>query len=262
MLFPKLVPAGTSYVRIPNSKRAAMRILLETVQRGSRYWLSGTVAPEKAMGFAEKMAQRNRSDATQAQRAYAKSKGLANTSLLMYPEDNATLRWWLLATPGKGAVHHQERLLDTHHPRTRLTWDDQYELVHAQRPRSQGGGRHWTWQLTSSRYAALEASMQQLASAHGWPSERQDDLAALVQAVMRMPGFQGVREQIKQLLRLGQLAWRRSHSAKVVYPWPENIPYLDKGFACYHEPEPMRLDVLVGLMKLKPPGGHPDDARD
>lgn len=43
MLFPKLIPTGTSYVRIPLSKRAAMRVILETVQRGSRYWIGGTV---------------------------------------------------------------------------------------------------------------------------------------------------------------------------------------------------------------------------
>lgn len=47
MLLPKLVPVGASYVKIPLSKRAAMRVILETVQRGSRYWIAGIVAPVK-----------------------------------------------------------------------------------------------------------------------------------------------------------------------------------------------------------------------
>lgn len=245
MLIPTLVPAGTSYVKIPNSKRAAMRILLETVQRGSRYWLTGTVAPEKAMGFAKKLAQRYRADATQAQRAYAKSKGLANTRLLMYPEDNSILRWWLLVTPGKGMVHDQERLLDAHQTRSRLMWGTQYELVHAQRPQIQGGGRHWTWQMTASRYAALEASMQALAAASGRTPQRQDDLDALVQALMRMPGYQGVRQQVMTLLWMGKQTWSRTHPSDVIYTWPDSVPYLDKSFPCYHVPDPMRLDVLV-----------------
>jgi hypothetical protein len=140
MLLPKLVPAGTSYVKIAVSKRAAMRVILETVQRGSRHWSTGTVPPEKALRFAAKMAERYRADANQAQRAYAKSKGQANTSLLMFPKDNGVLRWWLLATTGEGTVHTQERLSDSHDKRTLLTWGEQYELVHEQRPKNTAAG--------------------------------------------------------------------------------------------------------------------------
>jgi hypothetical protein len=249
MLFPKLVPAGASYVKIPNSKRATMRILLETVQRGSRYWLSGTVSPDKALGFADKMAKRYRTDANQAQRAYAKSKGLANTTLVMFPEDISCIRWWLLVTPGQGPVHTQESLLDSHDKRTRLRWDEQYELVHEQRTRNQGGGYHWTWRMTDSHFAALSAAMQQQAASPGrhphQPPERQDDLDALVQALMRMPGFQGVRQQVMELLWMGKQVWQRTHHQTVIYSWPDRVSYLDKSFACYHSPEPMRLDVLA-----------------
>jgi hypothetical protein len=253
MLFPKLVPAGTHYVRIPNSKRAAMRILLETVQRGSRYWLSGTVAVGKALGFAEKMAKRYRADATQAQRAYAKSKKQANTTLVMFPEDVSTVRWWLLATPGKGAVHAEERLLDAHDRRGRLRWADQYELVHELCPRSMGGGQRWTWCLTAPRHDALAAAMHELASAHGREPGRRDDLDALVQSLLRLPGFHGVRQQVLALLRLGKQAWGRTHRQGDVYPWPETVPYLDKSFGCYHVPEPLRLDVLARWMLSQGP---------
>ncbi|MDD5387949.1 MAG: hypothetical protein PHD37_01285 [Gallionellaceae bacterium] len=253
MLFPKLVPAGAAYVKIPNSKRAAMRVILETAQRGSRYWSAGTVPPEKALRFAEKMAKRYRANANQAQRAYAKAKGRANTSLVMYPEDTGMLRWWLLATPGEGAVHTQEQLADSHDKRTLLTWGEQYELVHEQRPKSHGGGRVWTWRLTPQRYAELEAAMRDLAASPGRPSgaskERRDGLDALVQAVMRMPGFHGVRQQQLALLQIGRETWTRTHAALDSFPWPEKVPYLDKGFACYHAPDALRLDVLLGTCK-------------
>lgn len=244
MLFPKLVPAGTSYVKIPMSKRAAMRVILETVQRGSRFWSTGTVPPEKALRFAAKMAERYRADANQAQRAYTKSKGQANTTLLMYPEDNGVLRWWLLATPGVEPVHTQECLADTFNKRTPLTWGGQYELVHEQRPKSHGGSRVWTWRVAPQRYAELEAAMRVLAASPGAHS-RSDDLAALVLAVMRMPGFHGVRQQQLTLLEIGREMWTRTYSKSASFPWPDKVPYLDKSFACYHTPEPLRLDVLV-----------------
>lgn len=245
MLLPRLVPAGTSYVKIPISKRAAMRVLLETVQRGSRCWLTGSITPEKAQRFADKMAQRYQADANQAQRAYAKSKGRANTTLLMYPEHAERIHWWLLATSGKGAVHEQEALRDAYATRSPLSWDAQYELVHQQRTRSQGGGRVWTWRLCAQRHAEMIAAMRDLAAASGAPGSRTDDLANLVQAVMRMPGFHGIREQQKTLLEVGREIWKRTHAASASFPWPEKVPYLDKSFACYHAPEALRLDVLV-----------------
>ncbi len=253
MQFPKLVPAGTSYVKIPMSKRAAMRVLLETVQRGCRFWCAGRVHPEKALGFAEKMAKLYQADASAAQRAYAKRLGRANTTVLMFPENAESILWWLLVTPGDGLVFEREKLQDAHEKRSRLTWQDQYELVHEQRPRNQGGGRHWTWRLTSQRYAQLDAAMRELAAAHGG-QDRRDDLDALVQALMRMPGFHGVRAQIIELLQIGRVAWARTHRKSDTYPWPERVPYLDKGFACYHSPEPLRLDGLVRLLRVEAAG--------
>lgn len=50
------IPAGNSYVRIPRSKSATMRVLLETVQRGSRYCTGGVIPIEKALRLADKFA--------------------------------------------------------------------------------------------------------------------------------------------------------------------------------------------------------------
>ena len=246
MLLTRLVPAGTSYVRIPSAKRSAMRIILETVQRGSRYWTAGTVAPDKALAFAERMAALYHADATQAQRAYAKAKRRANTTLVMYHEPHEPdIRFWLLVTPGEGLVHEREKLRDAHAPRERLAWGTQYELVHVQRPRTHGGRRTWTWQLTDERCAMLEAAMRTRASAHGGGDDRCDDLQSLATALMRMPGFYGVRQQQLALLALGRAVWERTHRAGSTFEWPTRVPYLDKAFACYHRPEPLRLDVLV-----------------
>ncbi|MDK9725983.1 MAG: hypothetical protein OEL88_14000 [Sterolibacteriaceae bacterium MAG5] len=260
MLLPKLIPTGSSYVRIPISKRAAMRILLETVQRGSRFWTGGVIAAGKALAFADKMATLYGTDRNQGQRAYAKQNGKANTTLLMYPDDDSgDIRYWLLATAGDGLIHEREKLLDAHHSRQLLMWSDQYQLQHVQRPAEHGGGRSWTWSLTESRYAFLEASIRRHAAASGRMPERTDDLDALVAAIMRMPGFYGIRQQQMELLRLGHHIWQRTHDATLAYPWPERVPYLDKRFACYHTPEPLRLDVLVKHLSLRRDRELPSD---
>jgi hypothetical protein len=251
MLLPKLVPAGSSYVRVPVSKRACMRILLETVQRGSRFWCAGNVAPDKALGFADKMARMYRADANQAQRAYAKRRGHANTTLVMYPDTAATILWWLLVTQGVGSVHECERLADAHAGRSPLVWQDQYLLRHVQRPRAHGGGRTWTWSLLPQRMDALMSAMRQAATAPGAAHARTDDLHELVHAVMRMPGYYGVRQQQLELLRVGREVWERTHATGVTFPWPERVPYLDKGFGCYHRPEPLRLDTLVRILAAR-----------
>jgi hypothetical protein len=65
-----------------------------------------------------------------------------------------------------------------------------------------------------------------------------------------MPGFYMVRQQQLQLLRDGAQAWSRTHRESEEYLWPMSVPYLDKGFTCYHRPEPLRLDVLVRILGL------------
>jgi hypothetical protein len=67
----------------------------------------------------------------------------------------------------------------------------------------------------------------------------------LVQALLRMPGFNGVRQQVLALFRQGLEAWSRTHAKSDVYPWPERAAYLDKSIARFHVPDPMRLDVMA-----------------
>ena len=154
-------------------------------------------------------------------------------------------------TPGSGAVHQEERLKDTWDKHQRLRWGEQYELTHLQRDRRYGGGRRWTWQLTETRYAELEAAMRQYASGHGQPSaERVDDLARLIVAIRRMPGFHGIRLQQRALYTLGKTCWARTHRGEYS-GWPTKIPYVDKHEPVYHRPHPLTLDTLVRVYERR-----------
>ncbi|MBU2801133.1 hypothetical protein HFV02_02465, partial [Acidithiobacillus caldus] len=55
---PPPIPPGTSPIRIPRSKAATMRLLLETVQRGSRYWTGGVLPTHKALQLSNKFGER------------------------------------------------------------------------------------------------------------------------------------------------------------------------------------------------------------
>lgn len=280
---PSLLPAGSSYVRIPRSKSAAMRAILETVQRGSRYWTGGVIPITKAMTLADKFAHRYGTGATQSKRVWDKAHSRSNSTLIMYPEDDRALtplRWWLLVTPGKGIVHQGEQLRDTWEKRQRLAWGEQYELIHLQRERKYGGGRSWTWRVTEQRNAELEAAMNALASAHGGRrtavhetgvlfakgSDRVDDLLAFIASLKRMPGFHGIRMQQMKLYALGRACWERTHGGELlvatsdardgskpalVSGWPARVPYVDKRQLVYHRPHPLTLDVLVRLYERR-----------
>ena len=251
LILPTPIPAGNSPIRIPRSKAAAMRLLLETVQRGSRYWTGGVLPTEKALRLAEKFAERYAIDVIAATRSRHKARGISNATLICYPENENTftpLRWWLLVTPGTGKVWEEESLLDTGQRRERLTWGEQYVLVYLQHERKQGSGRHWTWCIQDAHYADLEAAMRQHASAHGGKDrqERQDGLERLIAAIRRMPGFHGIRRQQWALFTLAENCWDRTH--KTPWDgWPQKIPYVDKRQPVYHRPEPLRLDVLVRI---------------
>ena len=246
---PTPIPAGTSPLRIPRSKAAAMRLLLETVQRGSRYWTGGVLPTHKAIRLAEKFAERYAITASAATRSRNKARGISNATLIFYPENEQALtplRWWLLVTPGTGRVWEEESLQDTGNRRQRLTWGEQYVLVHLQREKKQGGGRHWTWCIQDDHYEALEAAIRQYSSAHGSSAgkERTDDLERLIAALRRMPGFHGIRKQQWALYTLGRNCWNRTHKTPWT-GWPQEIPYVDKRLPVYHRPEPLRLDMLV-----------------
>ena len=251
---PSLIPAGTSYVRIPRSKAATMRLILETVQRGSRYWTGGVIPIEKALRLSDKFARLYGTSASQSKRAWDKSQGRSNSMLIMYPEDDRALtpvRWWLLVTPGIGLVFKEEQLLDTWNKRERLTWGEQYELIHLQRGRECGGGRRWTWQMQSTRYEEMQLSMHQFASAHGNKStDRTDDLTSLLAAIKSMPGFHGIRMQQIELYRLGKTTWNKTHFDPFS-GWPGDVPYTDKRQLIYHRPTPLRLDILESIFSAK-----------
>ena len=74
--------------------------------------------------------------------------------------------------------------------------------------------------MSAPRFAELDAVMRDLAKATSGASARTDDLKNLVRAVMRMPGFHGIREQQEKLLEIGRETWGRTHAAGASFQQP------------------------------------------
>jgi len=254
---PHLFPTGNSYVPIPVTKTAAMRHLLELVQRGYRHGTWGRVPRDTAMDLAAKFAMLYRSDATRGARDYARSKGQAVTRMVMYPDDRTdALLWWLLATSGTGLVHERETLTDTWQTCLKWcrlnhqgAWVPQYELEHYQRTHHAGGGRRWTWLMADEYFREFRGALVYAAKRKGkmrvLPSQGKlltDNVAWLdksLENVRRMPGFHGIREQKRLLFLAARTAWDAHNPPR---QWPNIGTWVDKHLNVF---DGLTLDVLI-----------------
>ena len=257
---PRMFPMGTSYVRIPVTKSACMRLLLELVQRGYRYATWGLVSTERAPMLADRFANLYGTNLTRGARDYARSRHRAVSQLVMYPDDRSdAILWWLLVTPGDGIVHEREHLVDTWVER--LPWQrsnncgqlvPQYELVHLQRTRHVGGGRHWTWVMSDDYHRAFEALLVHASRRKGKMHVNHDGtrqladnvsrLDRLLESVRKMPGFHGIRQQKRTLFAAAQSAWNEHNPPR---EWPNIGTWVDKRLAVY---DGLTLEVLVACM--------------
>jgi hypothetical protein len=257
---PRLFPVGTSYVPIPVTKTATMRLLVELVQRGYRHGTWGLVARDRALPLAEKFAELYHPDITRGARDYARSQGRAVTRLVMYPDDRTdALLWWLLATAGTGLVHEREALVDIWQERLpwrrvnqQGEWAPQYELEHYQRTRHAGGGRRWTWLMADAYYVELERALVYAAKRKGKMrvehnrgkvlTDNTGRLDQFLDSVRRMPGFHGIRLQKRTLFHAARTAWDAHNPPR---DWPNIGTWVDKHLTVF---DGLTLDVLVEML--------------
>lgn len=197
---------------VPVTKAAALRYVLECVEHGYHHYTLGRIPCSKVDAFVTKMVTRYATDATRGARAWARQKDKACARLVLYPLTDQSGDWqfFLLATDGAGLVHEQQSLMDARKPDERLQWHEQYkdgsvrpqyELVG--RPvRARTGSTHrWTWRMSDSCFTTMknwiEVGAQRVRSSQDKDPAR---LVAAIDALRKMPGFRGVREQKRQLI--------------------------------------------------------------
>lgn len=188
---------------IARSKTAALSRVLDSIPKGYTRYTCGEVAASKAIALATKFNAAYAIGATPAQRLARKSKGRANSLLVMYwPEFAEKVEWLLISTPGNGL---EGEILKDVKEKPRPLWLG-YELVR----RAERGKTAWTWRRPKNEMAELYGLLDEQLTRH-----HHSAVMETLRRIAKQPGFHGVREQSWQL---SQFARQRG--------FPGELPFL------------------------------------
>jgi hypothetical protein len=186
-------------------KTVVMQRLLDLVQRGYHYYVSGTVPKNRVESLCKKFDELYFISDNARRRSYRKSKGEGNAFLLLCDlEKNGTLHWWLLATNGEHPIHSLEKLFDANHraQRVRLTG---YELVQLSKDKEKGGGVRWTWRMTDTTYDEWREAIRTSVRS----KNNRMEIKKIVSSLFQAPGFGQTRVQVGKLISALRGEWVR-----------------------------------------------------
>lgn len=182
-------------------KTVFMQRLADRVRMGYRYYVLGEVHPDRAQPLAAKFARLYEVHLHRNRRALSRANGEASAYALWWKPHTEHIVFALLLTPGTHAACQLEKLRDASTREGRLTLGD-YELV--QRARDGQARASWTWRLVEEAYESYRAYVLQTVRGGNELEVRQ-----LIDDVLALPGFAGIRDQVKKLRQLFRSEWRR-----------------------------------------------------
>lgn len=178
-----------------------MRQIINSVSRGSYHYTTGRVEKSKYHAFAVKMCKFYDVDRNATQRARAKSKGLANTTLIAWSsKKDSYVHFVLLATDGDGSVHDCEKLCDANNKHERIVITG-YELLKLPQADKAPG---LTWRMTKDTFQNWQFKIKDATQ-----SKHRDAIAQIIYSLTRAVGFRGVRSQLFDLKRELKYALQR-----------------------------------------------------
>lgn len=222
-------------LRVPRSKSAAMVLIQQLAARGHGYWTRGEIRTDRLPHFVYKMDAKFRVCEPAKSRTRMRAKGVPTGHLILYQQLHTDRwLWWCLLAGKSGTVArvadaYGERFYSVHDRRTVLTWGAEYEL-------GRGPRDTMTWWLCRKAANDVEGELRYLASAHGRPDERVDDLRRAVARARARPMFSGVRQQVGRALARSQHRWQKTHKHQ---PWPADtgkLPWMRAGIRLYDDP--------------------------
>lgn len=186
---------------IQRYKSTTMQRIQELVIRGYNYHTQGEIHYSKASNFVKKFQEKYHISLSSRQRSYRKSCGKGNAHLLLYPDTNTeNFLWWLLVTDGEHPAHKNENLNLATDRKNRVTWKDEYELL-----RYANANKHsWTWKMIPENYSYWESSIRKSISIPDNIHYKQT-----LYTLLRCPGFSGIRDQVKDLIKIFKADWKR-----------------------------------------------------
>ncbi len=198
-------------MKIFTKKTDAMRRILHLVSHGYIHHTFGSIDQCKITDFVKKLTNLYELDAKPKQRNKNKSKGMANSNLILLKINENTYHWWLLSTPGTGAVFQLENMKDASSRKQRISSNDgAYELVKTPRKELKAS---WTWRMTSKTVDTWQDKIKKSIR-----SSNNESLRYIIESLRRVPGFRECRGQAFSLVKLIKEEWRRSRSEEFPFP--------------------------------------------
>jgi hypothetical protein len=184
----------------------------------------------KIAAFVDKMHSQYHVLLNDQERHVLRKAGFPATFLAIHPslEDTASFYWLLFSSgPLQG-----ERLEDARNPQARLTWRH-YVLT-------ENRYKRWTWKLRREYRQEYQQRLLEVAKGRNTVQ-----MNVMLEGLSKMPMFNGVREDVKDLVRGAQHAWGESRSAPRMHffqrqpNWPESYPVMRP--VVFHDDPPVTL---------------------
>lgn len=196
-----------------------MQRLADYVRKGHFHHASGSVRTERAPRLCAKFVRLYEVHLHRNQRARRRADGEASAYCVWWRSHADTVCFALLLTDGPHAARKLEDMRDCRERAGRMELGD-CELV--QIPRANNSQASWTWRLTPSAYADWRARVL-LVVRNGNPFE----VGEAVRELLALPGFAGVRHQVKSLKALFRSEWKRRRGAMTCPPLGRQ-PYVQR----------------------------------
>lgn len=208
------------------SKTTAMQRLGDMVRYGYILWVSGVVTQRQLRRLIVKFATKYGVDADKAERRRRRRQGAGNAVLVVYRHPRSRLIiWWLLCQPDHPTAPHHEQLMDATRRQGRLTvpdtrsvgsgWTADYELVHVDGT--------WTWRMTPACRARWVERIQATVR-EAEPASRHRGMRQIAHSLYTVPGYRGIRQQVRDLHRMIHVEWRRIRPAAEPLPVALRMP--------------------------------------
>jgi hypothetical protein len=198
-------------MKVFTKKTDAMRRIVHLVSHGYIYHTCGSIDQKKVLGFIRKLTDLYELDTTPKQRHKNKSKGMANSDLILLKMDENICHWWLLSTPGSGVIFQLENMKDATNRKERIMSNDGgYELVKTPRKELRAS---WTWRMTSNTVEAWQDKIKRSIR-----TRDNESLKHILDSLRRVPGFRECRKQAFSLVNLIKSEWNRSRSESFPFP--------------------------------------------
>ena len=188
--------------KIHRNQTALMQSLLLVVQRGFRWWTSGTISPLKVESFLVKMQSQFGVLDSPMKRSRRKLRGGAGVQIFLHPTpDGSRFNFWLVATSELAGQGMRDGW-DIEGP-NRLRLEEKYMLAQTPKPKE---GTTWTWKMQKEYARDWEFRIIDLAR-----RDQPKQMSDAIRALEAMPRWNGIRNNVWKILEKGKRIWEAEH---------------------------------------------------